>query len=693
MDTFLLEIGAEEIPAGYIEPALAALSAAITGKLDKSRIEHGDCRMFGTPRRLAIVIEGVANKQATETVVTTGPPAKIAYDDQGHPTRAAEKFAQKVGLDVGSLIVKDTPRGQYVCAVQDQQGQATIDILAQTLPELILATPFPKSMRWSDLTIAFARPIHSVLALLGSEVIAFTVGDIASGRQTRGHSFMAPALITLDWPDAYVDALHAAHVIVDIDRRRDEIATAVAQAAQDAGGQVLSDAPLLDTVTNLVETPVVAAGRFDERFLELPRQVLITSMREHQKYFAVVDADDHLLSTFLVVNNTKATDMALVTSGHERVLRARLEDALFFYRNDLQTPMAQMAEKLKTVLFQADLGSIHEKSQRIEHLARWLADQIDDRAQLAEQAGRAAQLCKADLVSQVVVEFPKLQGAMGRIYAAAAGEAPDVAAAVEEHYRPIFSGAPLPETMTGAVLAIADKLDSICACFSVGLAPTGTSDPYALRRQAIGILQILHRFDFHIDLDALIAESLSRLVDKAKIDTRDAQRQVHAFIYDRLSFCLQDDGYAKDSIAAVVAVADVSVPRLWQRVAALEEFKKRDEFAPLAAGFKRVANILRKSGQAGPSGPVDPSRFEHDAERMLWDAFQHIDGSVRACLAENRIEPALAAMAGLHQAVDRFFDAVMVMAEDAHVRANRLAMLDAIADMFTLVADFTKINV
>jgi len=693
MDTFLLEIGAEEIPAGYIKPALTALAAAIAGKLDKSRIEHGDCRIYGTPRRLAVMIAAVADKQATETVVTTGPPVKIAFDDQGNPTQAAVKFAQKVGLDVAGLTVKDTPKGRYVCAVQEHQGQSTIDILAQALPELILATPFPKSMRWSDLTIAFARPIHSVLALLGTEVIGFTVGNITSGRQTQGHSFMAPALISIDSPEAYVDALRAAHVIIDIDRRRDEIAIAVAKVARDAGGQALSDPPLLDTVTNLVETPIVVAGRFDARFLELPRQVLITSMREHQKYFAVVDADDHLLPTFLVVNNTQATDMALVTSGHERVLRARLEDALFFYRNDLQTPMMQMAEKLKTVLFQADLGSIYEKSQRIEQLARWLADQIDDRAQLAQQAGRAAQLCKADLVSQVVVEFPKLQGAMGCIYAAAAGEAPDVAAAVEEHYRPTFSGAPLPETMTGAVLAIADKLDSICACFSVGLAPTGTSDPYALRRQAIGILQILHRFELHVDLNALIAESLARLVDKAKIDTGEARRQVHAFIYDRLSFCLQDDGYAKDSIAAVLAVADVSVPRLWRRVAALEEFKKRDEFASLAAGFKRVANILRKSGQAGQFGRVDPSRFEHDAERMLWDAFQQIDRSVRARLADNRIEQALADMAGLHQAVNRFFDAVMVMAEDARVRANRLAMLGAIADMFTLVADFTKINV
>jgi glycyl-tRNA synthetase beta chain len=702
METFLLEIGTEEIPAGYIEPALRALAEALHEKLAEARIEHGSIRTFGTPRRLAVRIEKVAAKQLPLKTELTGPPAKIGFDESGRPTMAARKFAERAGVKIDRLTVKDTEKGAYLCAVKQERGQATHTLLKDMLPKVISNTPFPKTMRWADLDIAFARPIHSCLALLGARVISFKLGNISAGRYSYGHYFMQPGKIKIDSSADYVKRLKDAQVLVDPDERRKAVEREITRAAKKVGGSILADEELVDIVNNLVEYPVAVAGKFDEDFLQLPDEVLITAMREHQKYFAVVDASQKLLPYFIAVNNTVARNMKLVAKGHERVLRARLADAQFFYQGDLEISNDQRVEKLKGVLFQAQLGTMYAKIQRVAKIGKFIAKAVDlglDEAsretELKAQIGRAAKLCKADLVSQVVGEFPKLQGVMGRIYAKIAGELPTVSAAIEEHYRPTFSGGPLPETITGSILSIADKMDSICGCFSVGLVPTGASDPYALRRQGIGIIQIMNDKGFSFSLRKLIKKSLGQF-DLQNPDQFEAlTHKVYTFLQNRIVQLLADQGYAKDAIAAVVAVSIDHVPNLWSRLEALEALKSKPDFEPLAVAFKRVVNILRKSGKPERQErlfEVKENLFEHDSESALLGAYQKVQKRVSDAMNRGLFEQALLDIATLRGPVDEFFDGVMVLAEDKDVRRNRMALLGHIAALFGNFADFSKLS-
>lgn len=702
METLLLEIGTEEIPAGYIEPALKALAAALNEKLTEARIEHGAVKTFGTPRRLAVGVEKVASKQLPLKTELTGPPAKIGFDESGRPTMAARKFAERAGVKVDRLTVKDTEKGAYLCAVKQERGQATHTLLKDMLPKVISNTPFPKTMRWADLDIAFARPIHSCLALLGARVISFKLGNISAGRYSYGHYFMQPGKIKIDSSADYVKRLKDARVLVDPDERRKAVEREISRAAKKVGGSILADEELVDIVNNLVEYPVAVVGKFDEDFLQLPDEVLITAMREHQKYFAVVDASQKLLPYFIAVNNTVARNMKLVAKGHERVLRARLADAQFFYQGDLEISNDQRVEKLKGVLFQAQLGTMYAKIQRVAKIGKFIAKAVDlglDEAsretELKAQIGRAAKLCKADLVSQVVGEFPKLQGVMGRIYAKIAGELPTVSAAIEEHYRPTFSGGPLPETITGSILSIADKMDSICGCFSVGLVPTGASDPYALRRQGIGIIQIMNEKGFSFSLRKLIKKSLGQFDLKDPDQFEALTQKVYTFLQNRIVQLLADQGYAKDAIAAVVAVSIDHVPNLWSRLEALEALKSKPDFEPLAVAFKRVVNILRKSGkperQERPF-EVKENLFEHGSESALLGAYQKVQKRVSDAMNRGLFEQALLDIATLRAPVDDFFDGVMVLAEDQNVRRNRMALLGHIAALFGNFADFSKLS-
>jgi glycyl-tRNA synthetase beta chain len=691
MTTFLLEIGAEEIPAGYIAPALEAMAATLSAKLDKARIDHGAVKTYGAPRRLAVMVSDVAGKQKSVTNEMLGPPAKIGFDANGKPTMAAEKFAEKVGIKVSRLKTKETEKGVYLYARKVERGVATSTVLKQILPGLILGIPFPKTMRWMDLDIAFARPLHSILALLDDRVVTFTVGNVKSGRYTRGHSFMNPKKIKIKHPDEYIGALREAGVIVDIAERKGMVAKQIAAEAKASGGAVLEDPELVDIVTNLVEYPIATAGGFEAEFLEVPREVLITAMREHQKYFAVVDANGDLMAKFIPVNNTRTRDMALVATGHERVLRARLSDAKFFYNADIQIPVEARVAKLEGVLFQAKLGSMYAKTERIGRLGGFLAEAVGGDAQLKTDLGRAARQCKSDLVSQVVVEFPKLQGVMGRVYAAVAGDNNEVAFAIEEHYRPTHSGGALPETVTGSLLSIADKIDSICGCFSVGLIPTGAADPYALRRQGIGILQIMRARNLAFPLRSLIEFGIDQFGDKVEGERAQVADRIYVFLQRRLERILVDEGFSKDVVAAVTSVSVDHIPNVWQRVAALEKLKGAADFEPLAAAFKRVANIMKKSGQAAGNS-VDAALFADSAEKTLYSAVQAVKQDVDTHLQNGRFDKALKQIASLRPAVDAFFDEVLVMAEDEDVRSNRLALLGSIAAMFGLVADFTKIS-
>jgi len=695
MSNLLLEIGTEEIPAGYITPALNALSSVLLQKLTEARIEHGQARVYATPRRLAVVVENVADKQQSVKSEVMGPPAKVGFDAQGNPTTAAVKFAEKVGVPVKKLVIKETPKGSYLAAAMSQRGLATQTLLKDILPQAILSIPTPKKMRWADLDIEFARPIHTILALLGPKVIRFQLGNIKSDRYTNGHSFMSPGRQKLATADDYLSTLSSVKVMADMQQRRIKLEQDVADVARKLNGRILPDDELVDIVNNLVEYPVAVAGNFDKAFLQVPDEVLINAMREHQKYFAVVDTDNKLMSCFIAVNNTVAKDLAVVAKGHERVLRARLADAQFFYQGDLEISNDKRVEMLKKVLFQADLGTVYEKIERTAGIGEFITAAIESGlapenrdADLKKHVARAAMLSKSDLVTQVVGEFPKLQGIMGRIYAAAAGEPPRVAAAIEEHYRPVYSGAPLPETLVGAILSIADKMDSICGCFSVGLVPTGASDPYALRRQGIGILQIMQGQGFSFSLSDLIEKSLAYFNPR---DPAAVQDQVYSFLQNRMTNLLVDDGFSKDTVAAVLSVAADNIPETWRRAGALELLKAKPDFEPLAAAFKRVVNIIKKAGDIQRREP-DPGIFQHQSEADLLNAYAQVSSRVENDLAAGRYDQALVKIASLRDPVDAFFEGVMVMAEDSAVRQNRLALLNKIAALFSQFADFSKLS-
>ena len=695
MSQLLVEIGTEEIPAGYIEPALNAFADSLFQHLDQSRIAHGKARVFGTPRRLTVAIDDVADRQQPQTQELMGPPARIAFEKDGTPTVAAKKFAEKNDVSVGRLSVRETEKGRYVVARKTDAGQATRLILKKSLPSILLAIPFPKTMRWSNLSIEFARPIHSILALFGGQSLTFVVGDIKSSRYTFGHRFLHPKKIKLSGPGQYLSALREAWVIADIDERKRLMEKQMAEAVGRINGSVLSDPELADIVTHLIEYPATILGRFEDRFLELPREVLVTAMREHQRYFAVVDPDNRVMPYFLAVNNTLAKDMDLVKRGHERVLKARLEDARFFFKTDLKLSPDEMTDRLKDVLFQADLGSVYDKVSRVRTVSAGLADRLRLDAETAKSLDRAAWLSKSDLVSHMVNEFPKLQGIMGRIYARSAGEAEVVAQAIEDHYRPVYSGGRLPETFAGALLSIAEKIDTICGCFLIGLIPSGASDPYALRRQGIGLLQTVIENALAVSVNELVRMGLSSFADiEPHTPFEEAFGQIAAFLMQRLSHILESEGASRDAVSATLAVSENdALPIVAEKARSLERLKAEPEFETLALGFKRVVNIIRKADPADTeSASVDPTRFEYEAETVLFDRFNAIRDKVKQLLEAGEIDEAFTAVSTLRTAVDRFFDDVLVMTENPAVRRNRLALLNQISRLFALLADFSRIS-
>lgn len=693
MNRLLVEIGTEEIPAGYIAPALESFSSILRKKMTDARIAHGEINIYGTPRRLTVVVDDVAEKQASLSVEMMGPPERIAMDDKGNLTVPGQKFAEKINVSPKQLKVKETEKGRYLYAVKTERGMATKAFLKKILPEVILSISFPKTMRWADLKIQFARPIHSIAALLGKDVIPFQVGDVKSTRNTFGHRFMAPKKIKLASSDQYFELLSGAYVIADIRQRKEKLVAQMNEAVARINGQVIPDDELVDTVTNLIEYPAAVVGRFDDDFLELPREILITSMRVHQKYFAVEDHQGNLMPYFVAVNNTKANDMDLVAKGHERVLRARLADAQFFFNTDLKSLLDEKKEKLKSVLFQADLGSMYDKADRIEKLAVFLAATQNLDKKQTDQIIRAAGLCKADLVSHAVVEFPKLQGIMGRVYAHKQNEPGNVGIAIEEHYWPTSAGARLPGSVEGSVLSIADKIDSICGCFSIGLIPTGASDPYALRRQSNGIILIALKNKFSFSLNDLIEKSL-QLFDKCDASEADPMTEkIIDFLKVRMAHLLEAEGASKDAVAAVLSVSKDNIPTIWKKAHALQRLKSEPDFEILATAFKRVVNIIKKADSAETvSQTVNESLFEHDSESALFNIYKDINGRVAGYIESGNIDKAFLEIASMRESVDRFFDDVMVMVDNIDIRRNRLALLGQISGLFEQLADFSKIS-
>jgi glycyl-tRNA synthetase beta chain len=703
MDSLLLEIGTEEIPAGYIAPALDWLEKTLSQRLVALRIDCGKIRTYGTPRRLAVLAQSVAARQKPLESLVLGPPSKVAFGGDGKVAIPGEKFAQKVGVGLDALFVHTTEKGQYAAAIVKEKGLPTVEVLKKLLPELIGQIPFPKSMRWAALPLSFARPVTSLCALYGKRVIPFEFNTIKSSRFVWGHFFLSGKKISLPHADDYAKTLEKAFVTADIEKRRTSIAGQVEAAAAKMGGKPVGDDGLLDTVANLVESPFAVVGSFDPVFLEVPEPVLVTAMAQHQKYFALKNEKGDLLPGFVAINNTKVKDPGFSAKGHERVLRARLADAKFFFDADKNAGFEKWLERLSGIMFEARLGTVANKTARIEKLAGWLAQNAapGDNA-LKQTTQRAAELCKADLASQVVYEFTTLQGVMGRIYAGIFGESPDVADAIEEHYRPVRAGGLLPQTPAGALLALADKFDTLCGCFAVGLIPTGASDSYALRRQTIGIVQILLDKNLAISVEAAVDEALKNVyehLDKSsklqKLPAREETRaKILAFVRDRAKNLLVESGCARDTTAAAIAVSIDDVPLLWKRAKAIERLKSLPDFEPLAVAFKRVVNILRQAAEKGmeisKDGPKE-SLFEKDCEKELLAAVGRVRIKTEALMAKGDVEAALLEVASLRQPVDRFFEDVMIMAEDLQVRNNRLALLNAISGLFAGIADFSEI--
>ena len=684
--TLLLEIGTEEIPARFMLDAIEYMKNFVKQKFDELRVDYHEVDATGTPRRLVLVVKGVAEKQKDLEQEIIGPPAKVAFDATGAVTKAGEGFAKAQGVSVDSLGIKKTPKGEYVYVVKKEEGKPTIELLPSLFEEMIKKFPFPKSMRWGKRKIRFARPIHWFLALFGDEVVKFSVEDIESSNVTYGHRFLSKGALTVNNPDEYFSKLKNAYVVVDHRERKRTIWEQVSEKAREVGGIPDEDEELLNEITFLVEYPVATLGRFSKKYLELPVEVLTTTMKEHQRYFPVFDREGKILPYFVVVNNIITDDMDLITRGNERVLKARLEDAKFFFDEDKKTPLEEMFEKLRNVVFQEKLGTSYEKVMRFKEIALWLADRVAPDKK--EKIERCALLCKADLESQMVYEFPELQGVMGREYARIQGEDPEVADGIFEHYLPRFAGDKLPKTVTGAIVGIADRIDTVVGCFGIGLVPTGSEDPYGIRRDTLGIIQVILAHGFRISLSELVKKALELLKEKIEEDPDKVCHDVLSFIKQRLYHLWVSEGYRYDLVEAVLDAGFDDIVDAKKRLDALAELSKDPQFEALMTTFKRVVNIIPEEFT---KVDVDSNLFEKDVESMLYKAVQEIEGKVSRCIAEGNYYEALKLLASLKEKVDNFFDNVLVMDKDVAKRENRLALLNRIASLFSKIADLRKV--
>jgi len=687
MKELLLEIGTEEIPAGFIPQALIDLESLAKKELEANRIDFHGINTLGTPRRLVLVIESISEKQRDEETKRIGPSKQAAFDAKGNPTKAAIGFAKSQSVPVESLTLIQTEKGKYVCAVKKESGKPTSELLSSIIPKWIFSIPFQKSMKWADVPIRFARPIHWILALFGGEVVPFEVGNIRSGNKTYGHRFMHSGPIPIKDFRSYLQKTKEAFVIVDPVERKKRIEDEMIREGAKVSGRVLKDEELLNEVNFLVEYPVALCGTFDNKFLSLPREILIHSMKEHQRYFPVVDDHGILLPHFVCISNINPKSREVVVKGNEKVLKARLSDAAFFFEDDLKIPLEKRLEQLKKVVFQAKLGTSYEKVMRFKQLALWMAERIDPK--LREVVERASLLCKADLVTGMVGEFPKLQGIVGREYARLSGEKPEVAEAICEHYLPGFAGDRLPSGPIGDIVSIADKMDTIVGCFGVGLVPTGTADPFGLRRQALGIIRIILEKKYPISLRGLIEESERHLKEKMERPVEKVKEEVLDFFRVRYQNFLLDKEYPFDVTDAVLSISFDELLDVQGRIDALRKAREWKDFESIVIAFKRAMNILKGSP---PKREINPSLFAEPVEQNLYQLFLKAKEKIDHHFNKKEYEVALLEMTQMKKPIDEFFDGVMVMVEDEAIRNNRLALLDEIGKLFLRIADFSKLT-
>ena len=679
---FLVELGTEELPPKALSTLGDAFLAGIEKGLQAAGLNYSAKRVFAAPRRLAVLISDLDTQQPDRSVNLDGPPRQAAFDAEGNPTQAALGFAKKCGVDL-SEIDQSGPKLRFS---QSIKGKPTASLLPTIVEDSLNDLPIPKRMRWGARRVEFVRPTQWLVMLLGDQVVDCTILAQTAGRDSRGHRYHHPEDVRITAPANYLEDLRKAYVLADFNERRELISKRTEALALQQEGTAIVPPALLDEVTALVEWPVPLVCSFEERFLEVPQEALITTMQDNQKYFCLLDADGKLLPRFITVANVESKDPKQIVQGNEKVVRPRLTDAEFFFKQDKKQPLESFNQRLENVVFQAQLGSVYDKAVRVSKLAAWIAPRIGGDA---ERAARAGLLSKCDLATEMVGEFPEMQGIAGYYYAINDGEADDVAAALNEQYMPRGAGAELPQTLTGAAVAIADKLDTLVGIFGIGMLPTGSKDPYALRRAALGVLRILIEKQLDLDLNQAVAFAVSAFGDKVK--AAGLADQVLEFIFDRLRARYEDEGTDVATYLSVRALKPGSALDFDQRVQAVQAFRKLPEAAALAAVNKRVSNLLSKA-EGAIASTVEPKYFDNAHEFSLYSAVHQADQAVGPMAADRRYNEALTRLAALREPVDAFFEAVMVNAEDANVRANRYALLARLRGLFLGVADISLLG-
>jgi glycyl-tRNA synthetase beta chain len=687
---FLIELGTEELPPKALKSLSNAFTEGVVSGLREQGLNFGTTEAFAAPRRLAIVIKGLETQTPDQDLVIWGPPTKVAFADDGTASRAAEAFASKNGVTVDQLsaLIENDGQQDKLCIRRTENGIETKALLGSIINESLAKLPIPKRMRWGYKREEFVRPAQWAVLLFNNAVLNDSILGIAASNTSRGHRFHANHEIVIESPSSYQQQMRDAYVIADFNERKDIISQGVAKLAEDINGTAVVEDDLLDEVTALNEWPVPLMGKFDPHFLSIPAQALISSMKEHQKYFHVLDANKQLLPAFITVANIESTDPAQVVDGNERVIRPRLADAAFFYENDQKTSLESRRDSLKNIVFQADLGSVFDKTERVAAIAEYLANEMGAQPKLAR---RAAELSKSDLVTDMVGEFDDLQGEMGRDYALNDNENPEVAEALFEQYLPRFSGDIVPNTDTGAALALADRLDSLIGIFSIGQQPSGSRDPFALRRASLGVLRIMLERNIDLNLVDVLSYCNAQLDigKRAKLSGIELEKQVLTYTLERFKSWYKEKGLPAEVFLSVAALKLGNPLDIDARVSAVHRFTLLPEASSLAAANKRVSNILTKQLAHSDLVPLNPSLLQEEAEKQLSDSLNSLETLIAPLLANRDYYAVLEKLAELKQPVDQFFEDVMVMAEDMELRQNRLALLDKLHKLFINVADIS----
>lgn len=686
---YLLEIGVEELPARFIGNALAQLENNMKNLLKEQRIEYESIETYATPRRLVLIIEGLGDKQETIEEKIKGPAKGIAYDEKGNPTKALQGFMRGQGIDIDQISFQDYNGEEYVYANVVKNGKMTEEVLSKNMANIIKSIVFPKSMRWGGKNIRFARPIRWIVSLYNESVVPFDLEGIKVGNITRGHRFLGSSHIEVNSVDEYFKILEENYVIVDQNKRKDIIKYGSERLAKEKGGNLLMDAELLEEVTYLVEYPTPLIGRIEDEYLQLPVDVVITPMKEHLRYFPVVDDKGRLLPYFITVRNGNEKHIDIVTKGNEKVLGARLEDAKFFYYEDIKKPLEDYVEELNNIIFQEKLGTLYDKTIRVQKLAEKIGNYLEVGQETKKNIERAAYLSKADLVTKMVDEFTELQGKMGMEYAKQSGENEIVSLAIYEQYLPRFAGDQLPTTTAGAILSIADKLDTIVGSFAIGIQPTGSQDPYGLRRQALGIINIILDRKLNLNLGDIVDFALYIYVDENSLvfDYENTKQEILEFFNGRIKNIFSDMGIRYDIIDGVLSTETDDVYDLKLRADKLNDYIENKGLEEVLTTFNRVINL----GEKASSMEVKRELLVEEEEIELYEAFNSIEDKVITWLNKKEYDKALEQFIALREPVDNFFDHVMVMVDDEELRENRLSLLSKIAETMLMICDLSKI--